>query len=102
MPRNVNRGRAAPDGGDTAAIAGVGWFVGYGMVTPFLRSRSGAALVASRWLRRLGCGTEDAPLSNVLSVEPTGSARHPRADAYGSSPCYAVVRGAVTQIGILA
>ena len=34
MPRNVTRGRAAPEGGVTAAMAGTGWVFGYGIVTP--------------------------------------------------------------------
>ncbi|GIJ11376.1 hypothetical protein Van01_45900 [Micromonospora andamanensis] len=48
MPRKVTRGRDAPEGGVTAAMAGTGWVFGYGMVTPVFSARTGAA-----WLRRV-------------------------------------------------
>ncbi|GAB3064496.1 hypothetical protein GCM10027186_15310 [Micromonospora schwarzwaldensis] len=43
MPRKVTRGRAAPEGGVTAAMAGIGWEFGYGIVTPVFSARTGGA-----------------------------------------------------------
>ncbi|GIJ77960.1 hypothetical protein Xph01_23920 [Micromonospora phaseoli] len=54
MPRKVTRGREAPEGGVTAAMAGTGWVFGYGMVTPVFSARTGAA-----WSRRVPLRRQD-------------------------------------------
>ncbi|GHJ56559.1 hypothetical protein Nm8I071_58660 [Nonomuraea sp. TT08I-71] len=63
MPRKVTRGRAAPEGGVTAAMAGIGWVFGYGIVTPVFSARTGGAS-----LRRIRLGRQGRHRGNSVVV----------------------------------
>ncbi|GAA2699978.1 hypothetical protein GCM10010429_02210 [Micromonospora olivasterospora] len=87
MPRKVTRGRAAPEGGVTAAMAGIGWVFGYGIVTPVFSARvGGASLRRVRPGRRAGrAGHRRGMLS--FSGRPTGSPPY-HARAYAAVRIY--------------
>ncbi|GAA0384158.1 hypothetical protein GCM10009541_28590 [Micromonospora gifhornensis] len=69
MPRKVTRGREEPEGGVTAAMTGIGWVFGYGMVTPV----SPLALAArNRVAFRSGAGPAPEGLFVVVLSSPSG------------------------------
>src|ERR1700754_2059773 len=82
VPRKVTLGRAAPEGGVTPAIAGSGWVLGYGIVTPVFSALTGGA--CSR--RGGGAPGGPVPVSNTIRRARYGATAGGRYRVHRSTP----------------